>query len=202
LEVKLHKRALQDAVSDGFYALSYVWGPPSNTAWIKVNGKYMKIRENLAICSRHLQGVPRPLWADAICVNQDDVGERNQQALLMTRIYRSARMVLSWLGAMENATCIHAAEVILAVKEKWAGTMSWGDLFSEGKDANHGEWMTEYPEFWQFDAQELGIGNKYWNAVNEILKSEYWRRVWTFQESCPSNQNYNSMRWTRALQHP
>ena len=44
--------------------------------------------------------VPRlTLWIDAICINQDDVFERNHQVRLMGDLYRSATSVLSWLGA-------------------------------------------------------------------------------------------------------
>jgi hypothetical protein len=38
------------------------------------------------------------IWADAICMNQDDPLERNHQIKLMTRIYSKAKRVLVWLG--------------------------------------------------------------------------------------------------------
>jgi hypothetical protein len=40
----------------------------------------------------------RALWMDALCINQEDVIERNQQVYLMGSIYSQAREVLVWLG--------------------------------------------------------------------------------------------------------
>lgn len=37
-------------------------------------------------------------WADAICINQQDIYERNSQVLLMRHIYEGAEQVLIWLG--------------------------------------------------------------------------------------------------------
>jgi hypothetical protein len=38
------------------------------------------------------------IWADAICINQDDGKERSAQVQLMTDIYEKASVVLVWLG--------------------------------------------------------------------------------------------------------
>jgi hypothetical protein len=38
------------------------------------------------------------LWVDAICINQDDLEERNRQVSLMAFIYSRAQAVLVWLG--------------------------------------------------------------------------------------------------------
>ncbi|KAG5807705.1 hypothetical protein H9Q74_007679 [Fusarium xylarioides] len=46
--------------------------------------------------STHGRGVP--LWIDAICINQDDIAERNSQVAMMSQIYGSARCVVAWLG--------------------------------------------------------------------------------------------------------
>jgi len=42
-----------------------------------------------------------PLWIDALCINQEDYLERNNQVLLMGEIYRCAAGVISWLGAAQ-----------------------------------------------------------------------------------------------------
>lgn len=41
---------------------------------------------------------PRTLWVDAICINQQDVPERNQQVQIMGPIFKNAGCVLVWLG--------------------------------------------------------------------------------------------------------
>lgn len=42
------------------------------------------------------------LWADALCINQDDDDERSQQVGLMRKIYEQAKTVLVMLGSCEN----------------------------------------------------------------------------------------------------
>ena len=47
------------------------------------------------------KGVLR-LWVDAVCINQEDVSEKNQQILLMGSIYKRAREVISWVGVEDD----------------------------------------------------------------------------------------------------
>ncbi|KAL6918229.1 hypothetical protein FSST1_009724 [Fusarium sambucinum] len=46
----------------------------------------------------------QPLWIDAICINQDDIAERNSQVTMMSQIYGSAHGVLAWLGEVDDNT--------------------------------------------------------------------------------------------------
>jgi hypothetical protein len=41
---------------------------------------------------------PRPLWADAICINQSDQKEKAIQVSMMGKIYSNAQTVIVWLG--------------------------------------------------------------------------------------------------------
>jgi hypothetical protein len=58
------------------------------------------IRSNLCWALRFLRDPAnvRVLWADALCINQDDLEERNQQVSLMGFIFGRAQTVLVWLG--------------------------------------------------------------------------------------------------------
>jgi hypothetical protein len=42
------------------------------------------------------------LWADAICINQDDDTEKNCQIRPMAKVYLSAHRVFSWLRGKEE----------------------------------------------------------------------------------------------------
>lgn len=87
-----------------YHSLSYVWGDPFPTADIILNGSRMAVTKNLESALRHLrdsstpefQGLP--VWVDAICINQDDLKERNEQVRIMRDIYRKAHRVISYLG--------------------------------------------------------------------------------------------------------
>jgi len=43
-------------------------------------------------------------WIDAICVDQDNLRERSEQVLLMSRIYRQAQCTIAWLGERDAYT--------------------------------------------------------------------------------------------------
>lgn len=97
------KARLRDAnlsnKKDTFAALSYVWGAPGDRVTITLDGADFFIQANLC---RFLRQVRRfgcsNIWLDAICVNQNNIPEREQQVGLMQRIYPQAEHVLVYLG--------------------------------------------------------------------------------------------------------
>lgn len=93
---------LHFASNPKYEALSCTWGPPEPVKTITINGYEVKVRENLYWALVNLQrGVTHRLfWVDAICINQDDLEERNRQVSLMAFIYSRAQAVLVWLGRL------------------------------------------------------------------------------------------------------
>ncbi|KAM5357299.1 hypothetical protein ACJZ2D_016410 [Fusarium nematophilum] len=78
-----------------YTALSYEWGEAENQSTITLNGRQVRVRVNLwRFLSRlsHMHN-DRVLWVEAICINQDNISERNQQVQLMAQIYESASAV-------------------------------------------------------------------------------------------------------------
>ncbi|KAI1629567.1 heterokaryon incompatibility protein-domain-containing protein [Exophiala viscosa] len=69
---------------------------------------YLPIARNLTDALNRVlkDGIPGPFWIDAISINQIDIEERNQQVRLMTRIFRGARQVFSWLGPDDEKRAI------------------------------------------------------------------------------------------------
>jgi hypothetical protein len=88
-----------------YEALSYMWGPIEMRP-LEINGKRYDVRENLWQALFHLQkaDATRVLWIDAVCINQDDIDERNYQVSQMGMIYHKAWRVLSWLGPENPST--------------------------------------------------------------------------------------------------
>jgi hypothetical protein len=85
-----------------YHALSYVWGQEISQHDALVNGRSMPVGLNLDCALRHLRcGISEPklIWADALCINQQDAEERTSQVLMMKEIYSSAQYVLVWLGS-------------------------------------------------------------------------------------------------------
>jgi hypothetical protein len=83
-----------------YEALSYTWGAPVFPEKLHLPDGYLNITENLASALRRLRLVDRPrtVWADAVCINQNDAVEKGRQVGRMAEIYRSAQTVLVWLG--------------------------------------------------------------------------------------------------------
>ncbi|KAK0737792.1 heterokaryon incompatibility protein-domain-containing protein, partial [Schizothecium vesticola] len=85
-----------------FEALSYTWGLsvfPRTITESSLNS-IIQITENLfnALQALRLTHASRQLWIDAVCVNQKDTAEKNQQVAQMYDVYRRAKMVVFWLG--------------------------------------------------------------------------------------------------------
>jgi hypothetical protein len=87
-----------------FDALSYVWGDPSITTDIFINGERVSVTKNLSTALEyarehlHQSNPDLWIWADAVCINQTDIPEKNQQVPLMRNIYAQAGTVFCWLG--------------------------------------------------------------------------------------------------------
>ncbi|KAH7129229.1 heterokaryon incompatibility protein-domain-containing protein [Dactylonectria macrodidyma] len=86
-----------------YTAVSYTWGdePPSQT--IQLDGQSFSVRLNLWSCLHYISSHARNagveyLWADAICINQNDTDERSAQVSLMDQTYANASFVSVWLG--------------------------------------------------------------------------------------------------------
>ncbi|EGY18624.1 Heterokaryon incompatibility protein 6 like [Verticillium longisporum] len=92
-----------DAVPD-FEAISYCWGDAQDRCQVTCDGATLFITNSLVTALVHfwLSDRPRVLWADAICINQGSVIEKNCQVLLMPNIYAQATRTLVWLGVAND----------------------------------------------------------------------------------------------------
>ena len=88
-----------------YTAVSYTWGDEHSLLDLDVEGKVLRVRRNVYLMLRRLArpGQWRALWIDAICINQDNVQERNTQVRLMGTIYAKANFVLSWLDDNQSS---------------------------------------------------------------------------------------------------
>lgn len=53
------------------------------------------------------------IWADGLCVNQDDASERSDQVALMCEIYRRASLVFVWLGEADTVEAVEGIQMTL-----------------------------------------------------------------------------------------
>lgn len=86
-----------------YQAISYTWGEqPHKYRTISLNSQSLQITQNAFWCLHFICKHYRRweyLWIDAVCIDQSNVLERNEQVQRMDQIYPKARLVLAWLGS-------------------------------------------------------------------------------------------------------
>lgn len=94
------------AAKPDYEVLSCEWESSSETVPISLNGKTHEAPLALwsALRRVRLDGKPRLLWNDAICINSDDTKERNQQVALLRDLIKTASQLLVWLGEAADSS--------------------------------------------------------------------------------------------------
>lgn len=164
----LHESHVDSAI---FEAISYVWGTICRNHAIICDGKQLEITANLRDALQQVRqpDKQRSLWADSICVNQDDLKERSQQVSIMGQIYSKAEKVLLCIGpdhaddAEQASRLTHDANAMILATFKVVG-------YSPGSFPypKHGEML-------ETDSR--------WTSFAAMLEAPWFRRGWVVQES-------------------
>lgn len=148
-----------------YEALSWTWGKADEKYAILINVKsptghtttYKKrVRKELALALKYLRqpGQERILWIDAICIDQTNLGERNHQVQMMSRIYTRASQVCVWLGEADRDSEI----AINFIKEEIRELKNFDTISSN----------TQY--------------SRQWRALMSLMQREWFFRRWVVQE--------------------
>jgi len=186
-------------VCEPYEALSYEWGDPNSPRHtILLDGQPFKVRKNLfraLECLRDTE-VPGALWIDAICINQEDLQERNHQVQMMSRIYRSAQGVRVWLGAnvpyfyglSRLVHGLHASERVQC-KLRRTDRVGYPFIFHEDQTPDDSErtrrlWKHLSHVYKYFEGQEYPVASprELIKAFVGLLARSFWSRVWIVQE--------------------
>lgn len=88
-----------------YEAVSYCWSYSGQTSELAIDGENFDVNSSLAEALQNFRlEVPRVVWVDGLCINQDDWEERLQQVKLMDDIYSVASTVRVWLGHADERT--------------------------------------------------------------------------------------------------
>ncbi|KAF5986115.1 heterokaryon incompatibility protein (het-6OR allele) [Fusarium bulbicola] len=180
-----------------FSAISYLWGEKGKTEPIIVNGVQQFITPSLANALEYApyhwaNAFPERdsrscrLWADALCINQDDDLEKGHQVQLMKFIYSAAEVVFSCLDIEASQSDIRLAfktcETLAkaAVERGLVRSAIDIDATIEDKHVQELEWLLRHPlldENCPVKSQEFSDAEQ---AMHRMLKLKYWERAWGF----------------------
>nr|POF02208.1 heterokaryon incompatibility protein 6, or allele [Quercus suber] len=109
------ERHLQAAVPDAYETISYVWGDPSRTDRLRVDGRSVAVPASAVAALRRvrLDDMRRVVWLDAVCINQSDERERVQQVSMMGDVYRLGVGNLIYLGEADITSALDSIDTIL-----------------------------------------------------------------------------------------
>lgn len=194
------------SVQSQFNCLSYTWGDELPAKTILVDGRRFSVRLNLhqflTRASESKKIFSKPIWIDAICLDQSNAAERNHQVQRMAQIYKSAEHVFIWLGPsqwktsarMRMFTYLHlhkqgvqdyrtrlAGGALHALRVLYSLLMKLDAIFEfEGKA------KADERRRGIHDAESSCLTATFrrwlWRPVGELDGCGYWQRIWTVQE--------------------
>lgn len=150
-------------------AVSYVWGRAPASVNVDCNGGLLRISPTAHEMILHLRlyrpNTTRPLWIDAICINQIDPKERETQVKLMPSIYASATQVIVWMWLPTPETLAFMTDFprVAELAKDWSPVARHIDVGWRGEG-----WPPE--------------GHDFWTGLFSVMNHEWFRRLWTFQE--------------------
>jgi hypothetical protein len=159
IRCRLFVTSMGDKSIVSYEALSYVWGEQHQRLTVMVNDHAFPVTTNLEAAMRHLRfpSRNRTIWADAVCINQDDINEVNVQVGQMDKIYYNAQSAAVWLGEASSDSD-YALEILQKLSL---------DLFIPPKIL--------LKKTGERDESHI-------TALKSLFKREYWNRLWVIQE--------------------
>lgn len=156
-----------------FIALSYCWGSPQKSRPIIVNESLIWVTESLGSALEHVQEEDRVilLWADALCINQEDDLEKSAQVQQMGSIYSAALFVLAWLGPAADESDLalkamaHIGQVCIEMPDHLTIRRRY-EFFSKAISGVEGKSGSAFPT----------------TAIVALLNRAWWNRIWIVQE--------------------
>ena len=157
-------------------ALSYVWGDITKTAPINLDDAEIQITTNLLAALRRMCAWALDneiglsgfyLWIDALCIDQSNLQEKNNQVSLMRSIYQEASFVTMWLGEEQDDSRLAMSSI-----ETWGKAFSAAQRTPDDRSRVAAALATVHEPF----------DGSSWKAIRKFLHRPYWTRIWIVQE--------------------
>ena len=166
-----------------YEAISYAWGEAIFSAKLELSSGRVNITNSLAAALRAFRqpSTSRYLWADALCINQQDINEKNVQVALMGEIYSSASSVLVWLGPGDQRTghVVDLSRKLCSIAEQYgvhdvptASMDLRGDIWDGPADVSNDQRAKRDSIALDFD----------FRGMDEFYSQPWFKRLWVIQE--------------------
>ena len=160
-----------------------------------VNYQHIYLRPNLHTALKYLRqpDVPRVMWIDALCINQNDLDERGRQVKRMAEIFTLAERVVVWLGPAEaNPSSQRALRILEMLGEQieFSKTFYYFCSPASGLTPRADLWSTHDIETvraavrnnHQSTPPPLPLNESDMSSVHHLVSRPWWDRLWVFQE--------------------
>jgi hypothetical protein len=125
----------------------------------------------------------RILWIDAICIDQDNINERNHQVQLMKEVYSTAHQVIIWLGEastdLDEETGRPVSDIYMEYLDLMGSQIA--QLCEEGKEGSASPFYRKL----ESAAEEFARNHEpspLWLGFQDIHNRRWWSRIWVIQE--------------------
>ena len=123
IQCELFEYSLQESIKGThlYEALSYVWGSPETSESISIDKHNFPVTANVhaALSSLRDRSFERIIWADFICINQEDEkDEKEHQIQSMAKIYGQANRVVVYLGVAADASDQALEDIRVAAEDE------------------------------------------------------------------------------------
>ncbi|RDW56713.1 hypothetical protein BP6252_14006 [Coleophoma cylindrospora] len=162
-----------------------MWGNEAAKKKILLNSSEFYVGENLWDALHYLRksGDPMPIWADAICINKEDVPERNRQLPLIKWIYFRAKTVVVWLG--KKYSRYQSCMQVQTSQEVALQATSQDELQKSAVASETPTESIQAPKALALGIDEkagMNANNEEREMVMELCADPYWNRLWIIQE--------------------
>src|SRR3569833_3981206 len=174
IRLRIETVTLHDAGE--YTCLSYTWGGREPRHTIQVDGHDFDVRADLFTALRRLRlpDRPRRLWIDAICINQDDIPERDSQVAMMRHIFHNATDVIAWIGEDNGSQDQRAVDFVRALSTRAQGLITQKKGSSKMIDAETAAWIGSITP-WAF------VGSVWMDFIS-LIERPWFSRIWIVQE--------------------
>lgn len=185
LHGEIDRKGSSQSAVQVYHALSYEWGPTQNPIDIEVNGCCFSVRQNLWQYLDKARRTPElhqnALWVDAICINQDDIQERNRQVSCMGEVYANASRVIVWLGygdSVVEATIEFLDQCYRSPAERNLTYVldNMEEEYSPARVRAHHGYLGSVAR------DQFGLSEPIIDLFDRIVSLTYWTRAWIAQE--------------------